>query len=101
MTSAYEYAESGGHKPPYLQLADAVEKYGVDAILSRRLYAHEVYRMNAAHNVYTAKTARDKAERQAAANNESLNWTKWAEEYPAAASILTHVEKLIAENKHE
>jgi hypothetical protein len=85
MTSAYRYAEEGGRKPIDLVLADNIEKYGVEAVLGRKLTFREIARMNAARAVYTVKKQRANAD----------NWAKFAKEHPQANDLLVYVEKLL------
>lgn len=84
-TAAYEYAAGDGHKPHELQLADFIERFGHAAVLGRTLSAGEVYRMNAALNVFTAKQSKMKSD----------NWAQWAKDNPTAEEILNSVEKLL------
>ena len=53
--------------------------------MGRTLYAHEVYRMNAARNVYEAYHSRSKVE----------NWAEWADRNPKSAELLTGIERLL------
>ena len=87
LTSAYEYAQSGGRKPPELQTADFIKEYGAQAIYGRPMYASEVYRMNAARNVYDAFTSRKGSE----------NWAQWAQDNPRGAELLLELERYMDE----
>lgn len=56
------------------------------AVLGRPvLYAHEIYRINAAENVKAAWKSRQ----------ASANWVTWARENPEAAELLTEVERMM------
>ena len=85
MTAALEYATGNGQKPHELQLADFIDRFGYGAVLGRPLYAGEIYRINAAVNVYSAKQSKMKSD----------NWAQWAKDNPTADEILTTVEKLL------
>ena len=64
-----------------------IQQYGAPAVLGRLLYAGEIYRMNAAMNVYNARIAKDSAE----------NWAEWSQKHKTAADLLIVVEKIMAE----
>ena len=87
MTSAYQYAESGGRSPLYLQMSFLAKSYGVPSFMGRTLYAHEVYRMNMAQQVYDAYLSRKASE----------NWADWATKNEDAAHLLARVERLLNE----
>jgi len=85
LTSAYLYASEGGRKPHELQTAYFIERYGIAAIYGRPLFAGEIYRMNAAKNVFDAYIGR----------KQSDNWAEWSQKNPRAAELLGRVEALL------
>ena len=84
MTSALRYASEGGQIPPYLKMYDITKEYGTRDVMGRTLFAFEIYRMNAARNVYEAYMER----------KASDNWAEWADKHPNHSKILNYVERL-------
>lgn len=78
---------NGGPVPPILQLVNSVKIYGAQAVIGRTLYAHEIFRMDAARSIVEAFNSRKASE----------NWATWAGKHPHQAEILAYIEKLINE----
>lgn len=87
MAAAYLYAERRGPMPPDLQLANAVSRYGVQAIFGRVLGAGELRRMLACENIVRAYQERQK----------HPNWAEWARDNPDESRILNQLAKATAE----
>ena len=69
--------------PPVLDLLYTLDRFGVDAVMGRPLYAGEIYQMRAVENI-----VRWYRERQA-----SNNFAAWAMENRDKADILGRAEK--------
>ena len=87
MTSAYDYAESGGRIPTWLKMSYNVERYGAQALLGRPLTVNETYRMKAARSIHDAKKEQMKAENRA----------EWAQTNKEQNDLLIIVEKMLTE----
>lgn len=87
IADAYYFATGEGERPRELILADNIRTYGVQAILNRPMYYHEIHRCNVASAVYHVKTK----------SFDTENWAKWAEQHRAEAQLLAKTEMLIAE----
>jgi hypothetical protein len=81
MAAAYQYAD-GGRKPRLLQMRDAIETFGNEAITGRVLGYREVLQMNYAQaikNLYDNRQA-------------SENWAEWATQNEGAVQLLAEAE---------
>lgn len=87
MADAYLYAETGTHPPLEYLLLNYIDRFGVEAVLGRRiLSAGEIRRMNAVENVVEAFRARK-------AEMDGGNVAKWATKNPDAARLLSDIER--------
>ena len=77
MTAAKRYAEGGGRSTE-INLLNAIERFGVEAVMGRPvLYAKEIRRMVLAERVVRVI--------QTAAHAE--DWAKWTREHPDDAEL--------------
>lgn len=93
MVDAYRYAEGGDPKPPkpkYLLLADYIDRFGVEAVMGRRvLSAGEMRCMAVQQNIYAAFRNRER----------SKDWAKWANTYPEQAELLNIVMRMAEDGR--
>lgn len=91
MSSAYAYAE-GGSLSPEIRLAQAIDRYGIMAVLGRPvLYLHEYYAMKTAEGLVSGYLSRQR----------SQNWAAWQLEYPDMAKLLFDAERLLNANRRD
>jgi hypothetical protein len=67
-----------------VRLKQYLDLFGSAAVLGRKLYAREIFRMITAENIQTAYQDR----------RRSNNWTEWVTSNPTLAAILAEAEKL-------
>ncbi len=77
MAAAYQYAD-GGHKPRLLQMRDAIQAYGAQAVVGRVLGYREILQMDYAQAVKRLFDDRESSE----------NWADWAMQNPGAVELL-------------
>lgn len=87
IADAYYFATGEGDKPREIKLFENIQTYGIQAILGRPMYYHEIQRCNVANAVYNVKMK----------SLDTENWAKWAEKHQAEVNVLANTEKLIAE----
>ena len=81
--AAFRYAD-GGPPSPEIKLKSNLDTYGADAVLGRRLWAREIYRMNYSANIKSYYDER----------GQSQNWSVWASNNRAKAKALAEAELL-------
>ena len=85
MTATLHWLEGDGLKPDELKVLDAIDRFGVAAVMGRpTLGAGEMQRMIVADNVRRAWLSRG-AYRDKEGN---ANWAEWAEAYPELSEVL-------------
>lgn len=85
MAAAYQYAD-GGRPSREIRLSQYIQRFGVNAVLGRPLYAREIYRITIAENVVNAFRS----------FRASQNAAEWARGNPEMAALLNKA-RLMAE----
>ena len=90
MAAALHWLEGDGQKPDVLKLLDAIDRFGVRAIMGRdTLGAGEMQSMMMADNVRRAWLSRN-----AYRDKDGMqNWAQWAEAYPELSQIIVSAGK--------
>ena len=83
MADAFVFAE-GGPPSREIRLLQQIDRFGIAAVLGRKLYAREIYRMRVAENIVNAYRA------QEATNNVAV----WASENRQSAKLLNRARRL-------
>lgn len=87
MADAYLHA-SKGHYSPEIDTLRKIDRFGVEAVMGRRvLYFGETRRMILAENIAAAYMARKQAS----------TWAQWSADNPAMAAVLKKIEMNLQE----
>jgi len=88
LAAAYAVADGGPITlSPELELLAEIKKYGVQAVMGRPFYHHEIVRLRAAERVISAYRAKFSQE----------DWAKWASEHKSEDEFLNIAMQLAGE----
>ena len=87
MARAYAYAMGSGPIPKEWRLLNAIDRFGVDAVMGRQLYANEITRMGIVDKIITGYLAK----------TNSGDWAKWEQNNREWADLVNAAGKLAVE----
>lgn len=94
IVQAYNYAADDGECPREIELLRHIERFGVEAVLGKRVIgAKEARRMTYLNNVVTAYHSRESFRDR----EGKPNWSEWAGAYPFYNRVLIAAEKAVEE----
>ncbi len=94
MLAVYRHLAHGEPKPDWLEAADLVEAFGVEAVFGRRaLGVREMHAMLAARNLRWAYYSREAYRDE----HGQPNWQAWAGAHPRENELLSGIERLAVE----
>ena len=90
MTAAYIYAD-GGPQSSEIRLLSQIDRFGVQAVLGRMLWAKEIIRLRTAENIVRLYHERLNAS----------SWAEWASANTNESALLNYCAKLVNDGESE